>query len=87
MVDAISTEHLTRSFKDVHALWEVDFQVPEGAVYALLGPNGAGKSTAVKVMLNLLEPSSGTAKVLGIDSRQLRGDVLVLQRHRARSSP
>jgi ABC-2 type transport system ATP-binding protein len=73
MTDAIRTERLTRSFKDVHALWQVDMNVPEGAIFALLGPNGAGKSTAVKLLLNLIAPSSGASQVLGVDSRRLRG--------------
>jgi ABC-2 type transport system ATP-binding protein len=73
MTDAIRTERLTRSFKNVHALWQVDMNVPEGAIFALLGPNGAGKSTAVKLILNLIEPSSGASQVLGVDSRRLRG--------------
>jgi ABC-2 type transport system ATP-binding protein len=45
--------------------------IPEGAALALIGANGAGKTTAIKVMMNILAPSSGTALVLGVDSRRL----------------
>jgi len=45
--------------------------LPTGAIYALLGPNGAGKTTTIKVLMNLLEPTAGSATVLGVDSRRL----------------
>jgi ABC-2 type transport system ATP-binding protein len=46
--------------------------VPRGSVFALLGPNGAGKTTTLKLLMNLLPPTSGSARVLGVDSRKLR---------------
>jgi len=45
--------------------------VPEGSTYALIGANGAGKTTTLKVLMNMLVPSQGTATVLGVDSRRL----------------
>jgi ABC-2 type transport system ATP-binding protein len=45
--------------------------VPAGSIYALLGANGAGKTTAIKVLMNLLPPSGGEARVFGVDSRHL----------------
>jgi ABC-2 type transport system ATP-binding protein len=52
-------------------LHDLSFSVPEGSVTALLGSNGAGKTTALKVMVNLLRPSAGSAQVLGQDSTLL----------------
>jgi ABC-2 type transport system ATP-binding protein len=50
---------------------ELSLDVPAGSVCALLGPNGAGKTTTLKVLLNLLPPTHGEARVLGVDSRKL----------------
>ena len=64
---AIETRDLRKSYGDVKALCGVDLEVPEGTVYSLLGPNGAGKTTAVRILTTLLPPSSGTARVAGLD--------------------
>ncbi len=66
---AISTRNLSKQYKTVAALTNLALQVPHGAVYLLVGPNGAGKSTTIKVLLDLVRPSSGTANVLGLDSQ------------------
>jgi ABC-2 type transport system ATP-binding protein len=73
MSEAIHTEALTKRYRRVRALDDVSLQIPEGAIYALVGPNGAGKTTAVKILMNLISATSGYAKVLGIDSRKIRG--------------
>jgi len=57
----------------VEAVRELNLQVAEGSVYALMGPNGAGKSTLIKLLMNLMAPTSGHARLLGIDSEQLYG--------------
>jgi len=72
-MNAIETIALTRRFRRVEAVRELNLQVPEGSVYALMGPNGAGKSTLIKLLMNLLAPTSGSARLLGVDSEQLRG--------------
>ena len=64
---AIETRGLTRSFGDVRAVRGVDLAVEPGEIYGFLGPNGAGKSTVVKMLITLLEPTGGSAKVLGHD--------------------
>jgi ABC-2 type transport system ATP-binding protein len=55
------------NYGSVRALRGVDFRVHAGEVVALLGPNGAGKTTAVKLLLGLLQPNSGRARVFGGD--------------------
>jgi len=49
----------------------LNLTVPDGSAFALIGANGAGKTTTIRVLLNLLAPSAGTATVLGVDSRRL----------------
>lgn len=73
MNDAIRTQDLNKRFRHVLALDGLDLSVPEGAIYALVGPNGAGKTTAVKILMNILRPTSGQAEVLGIDSQKISG--------------
>src|SRR5256885_1658254 len=62
-----SLERVTKNYGPVRALSGVDFRVRAGEVVALLGPNGAGKTTAVKLLLGLLQPNSGKARVFGGD--------------------
>ena len=62
-----SLEGVNKNYGSVRALRSVDFRVHAGEVVALLGPNGAGKTTAVKLLLGLLQPNSGKARVLGGD--------------------
>ena len=67
----ISLQNLHKRFRNVDAVQGLTLEVPEGQVTAFLGPNGAGKTTTIKCLLNLHRPDTGTATVLGIDSRQL----------------
>jgi ABC-2 type transport system ATP-binding protein len=67
----IDIDHLKRRFGKCEAVNDLSLSVPEGSVFALLGPNGAGKTTTIKVMVNILRPTAGTVKLLGVDSRQL----------------
>lgn len=60
----LEARQLTKRYGDTVALHSVDMQVYEG-ITGLLGPNGAGKSTAMKLFLGLLEPTSGSAEILG----------------------
>ncbi len=63
----IEANQLTRRFGDFVATDHIDFKVKRGEIFGLLGPNGAGKSTTFKMMCGLLKPTSGWAKVMGID--------------------
>jgi ABC-2 type transport system ATP-binding protein len=71
MTYAIETRGLTRRFGRPEAVKDLTLQVPAGSVFALLGPNGAGKTTTLKLLMNLLRPTRGTADVLGSDTRHL----------------
>jgi ABC-2 type transport system ATP-binding protein len=71
MTFAIETHDLTRRFGRTEAVKGLTLQVPAGSVFALLGPNGAGKTTTLKLLMNLLRASRGTATVLGTDTRRL----------------
>ena len=67
----IETNSLNRHFGRTEAVRELTFQVPEGSIYAFLGPNGAGKTTTIKMLLNILRPTSGSAGILGVESTRL----------------
>lgn len=67
LTPAIEVERLSRRFGSVLALDDVSFAVPRGAIFGFLGPNGSGKTTAIRLLLGLLEPSGGRARVLGYD--------------------
>jgi ABC-2 type transport system ATP-binding protein len=67
----IRTEGLSKRFGGVQAVDKLNLEVPEGAVFALLGPNGAGKTTTIKILLGILRANTGSAEVLGVDTRRL----------------
>jgi len=64
---AVEVRGLQKTYGDVKALRDVDFQVESGSVFGLLGPNGAGKTTAVRILTTLLRPDAGIARVAGFD--------------------
>ncbi len=66
-IPLIETSALTKRFGRVTALNELDLQVADGDVHGFLGPNGSGKSTTIRVLLGLIRPTSGTARVFGLD--------------------
>jgi ABC-2 type transport system ATP-binding protein len=66
---AIRTTGLSRDFGAVRAVEDLTIDVPAGSIYGFLGPNGAGKTTTIRLLLGLLEPSAGEARVLGHDVR------------------
>ncbi len=70
---AIESTKLTRTFGAVHAVDGLDLAVPSGIVFGFLGPNGSGKTTTIRLLLGLLEPTAGEARVLGYDTRQEAG--------------
>lgn len=64
---AIATSALTRKFGDLVAVNEIDLSIPRGEITGFLGPNGSGKSTTIRMLCGLLTPTSGSAKVLGLE--------------------
>src|ERR671938_510723 len=62
-----TTGFVRRRTKTIEAVRGIDFEVNEGELFGLLGPNGAGKTTTIKMLVTLLIPTSGTARVLGYD--------------------
>ena len=62
---AISVRGLTKSFGDRHAVENLTFDLARGTVTGFVGPNGAGKSTTIRMLLGLIQPSAGTATMLG----------------------
>jgi ABC-2 type transport system ATP-binding protein len=71
MSSPIATHDLSKAFRHTEAVRELTLAVPEGSIYALIGPNGAGKTTTIKLLMNILRASAGSAEVLGVDSRRL----------------
>ncbi len=92
---AIDAAGLTKTYGRTRGLDALDLEVEPGQVYGLLGPNGAGKSTTIRLLLDLIRPSAGEVRVLGMDPRRdgvalrrrtgyLAGDFLVDGRQTAR---
>ena len=67
MTNAIETRGLIKHFGATRALDGVELRIRRGSVYGLLGPNGAGKTTTIRILATLLEPTAGSATVLGHD--------------------
>ena len=72
---AIRVQGIEKSFKDLHVLRGVDFDVTAGSIFALLGSNGAGKTTLVRILSTLLKADAGTATVHGSDVAGAPADV------------
>jgi ABC-2 type transport system ATP-binding protein len=72
---AIQVKDLQKSYKKLHVLKGVDFEVEKGSIFALLGSNGAGKTTIVKILTTLLKQDGGAASVNGFDVASKPDDV------------
>jgi ABC-2 type transport system ATP-binding protein len=66
-MNAVQTFKLTKQFDGLVAVNGVELQIEKGELFSLLGPNGAGKTTTIRMLCCLLQPTSGTASVLGRD--------------------
>ena len=66
-MEPIVVKNLTKTFNGFKAVDSISFTVKKGEIFGLLGPNGAGKTTTIKMLVTLLKPSSGEAKVAGYD--------------------
>ncbi len=69
MSEVIRTERLAKFYGRRRGLDGLDLEVRQGEVYGFLGPNGAGKTTTIRILLDIIRPTSGTAQLLGRDPR------------------
>ena len=65
---AFRASGLSKRFGKAPVLSDVNLEVPEGSIFGLIGPNGAGKTTTIKILMNIVKATSGSAEVLGVDS-------------------
>lgn len=79
MSTILHTRQLTRDFSvpsgTLRAVDQLNLEIPEGIVFGFLGPNGSGKTTTIRLLLGLLEPTSGSAEVMGFDTRTQAGEI------------
>jgi len=66
----IETDRLTKRYGEARGIEDVTLRVEAGEVFGFLGPNAAGKTTTIRTLLDLLHPTSGSARLLGLDSRR-----------------
>src|SRR5512137_55275 len=64
---SIETEDLGKHYRDVRAVRDLSLRVAQGEIYAFLGLNGAGKTTTIRMLLGMIKPTSGRARVLGTE--------------------
>ncbi|HEX2927412.1 MAG TPA: ABC transporter ATP-binding protein [Ruminiclostridium sp.] len=67
MENIISVENLTKEFGSFTAVDNISFSIPQGTIFGFLGPNGSGKSTTIRILCGVLHPTSGVARVMGMD--------------------
>src|SRR5687768_360751 len=67
MAAAIRTSGLTKFYGPVVGVEDLSFTVEQGEIYGFLGANGAGKTTTIRLLLDLLRPTRGSAEVMGVD--------------------
>jgi ABC-2 type transport system ATP-binding protein len=75
---AVATKDLAKTYGAIRAVSGISLTVPRGSIYGFLGRNGAGKTTTIKMLLGLVHPTAGSARVLGMDAHSER--VAILQR-------
>jgi ABC-2 type transport system ATP-binding protein len=71
----LNARQLTRDFGALRAVDQISFEVPLGTVFGFLGPNGSGKTTTIRLLLGLIEATSGEAEVLGMNVRRQADDI------------
>jgi ABC-2 type transport system ATP-binding protein len=75
MTPAIEVQGLAKKYGETEAVRGIDFSVGAGEIFGFLGPNGAGKTTTIKILCTLLQPTSGTARLAGVDVATSPGEV------------
>ena len=75
-MNSVELTHITKSFGDLKAVDDCSFSVEKGELFGLLGPNGAGKTTAIRCMLDIFKPDSGTVSILGGPMSEKKKDLI-----------
>ena len=70
MTTAIATHGLTKDYGEGHGIFDLDLDVTSGEAFGFIGPNGAGKSTTIRLLMDLIRPTRGSAAVLGLDTQR-----------------
>ena len=65
--NGIETVNLVKQYEEKIAVNGINLKIPKGRIFGFLGPNGAGKSTTISMLSTILQPTSGTANILGYD--------------------
>jgi ABC-2 type transport system ATP-binding protein len=76
MASVIDVRHISKDFKEVRAVDDLSFSVPQGKVYGFLGQNGAGKSTTIRMLLTLIQPTEGEIEIFGLNLKKHRKEIL-----------
>jgi ABC-2 type transport system ATP-binding protein len=76
----IETIDLRKRYADIEALRGIDLAVPRGSIFGFLGRNGAGKTTTMKILLGMVRPTTGTARVFGLDATRQSDSVAIRRR-------
>src|SRR5579859_870561 len=79
---AIYVQKLRKVYSTVVAVDDLSLEVPRGEIFGLLGPNGAGKTTTIRMLMDIIKPDSGEARVLGVPPGQSRTRVGYLPEER-----
>ncbi len=66
-VPVIDIERLSKYYGKVRGIEEVDLRIEEGEIFGFIGPNGSGKSTTIRILMNLIFPTAGSARIMGLD--------------------
>jgi ABC-2 type transport system ATP-binding protein len=74
---SVECESLSKRFGRHTAVRNISLDIPAGSAFALIGTNGAGKTTTLRLLVNILQPDAGVARVLGVDSRKLAREHLL----------
>ena len=85
MTVVIQTEKLTKAYGPHRGIVDLDLEVADGEVFGFLGPNGAGKTTTIRILLDHLRPTSGRARIFGIETTA--DPVAIHRRAGSRSTP
>lgn len=75
MANAIEVRDLTVAYRESPVLWDIDLDVPSGALMAIVGPNGAGKTTLIQTILSLIKPAAGQIRIFGQAYRSVASTV------------